>query len=83
MVSPPTTVDVSPDVVIKRPPPLIVYPVMAPPLGAGALHESLAEPLPLTTCRIGAAGTPAGTTWLDTGDAMLLPMRLTAVTVNE
>jgi hypothetical protein len=55
----------------------------APPLLAGAVHETLAEPLcESAVTLVGAPGTVAGVTELDGDDAALLPTVLVATTVK-
>jgi hypothetical protein len=55
----------------------------APPLLAGAVHETLAEPLcAVAETPVGASGTVAGMTAADGKDAALLPAVLVATTVK-
>ncbi len=75
-----------PAVVAVKPPgeDVTVYCVIdAPPLDAGAVHETVASALPLAAYTpIGAPGTVAGITALDAPDADPVPALLVAVTVN-
>ena len=57
--------------------------IAAPPSDAGAVHDTVACPLPhVTDTPVGAPGTVAGTTALDAPDAEPVPTPLVAVTVN-
>jgi hypothetical protein len=60
------------------------YPVIAePPLAAGAVQETRAEPLPpVAVTPVGLPGTVAGVTDGDGSDAGPVPTPLAAVTVN-
>jgi hypothetical protein len=54
-----------------------------PPLLAGAVQETAAEPFPATAeTPVGAPGTVAGVTWADGDEADPVPVELVAVTVN-
>ena len=61
-----------------------VYPVIAePPVSAGAIHASVARPLPgVPWILVGAPGTPAGVTLSEAVDAADVPKKFVALTVN-
>jgi hypothetical protein len=61
-----------------------VYPVIvAPPLLAGAVHDTVAWAAPETpTTEVGAPGTASGVTEPEDADDELLPTALVAVTLN-
>ncbi len=61
-----------------------MYEVIAePPFETGALKVTVACPLPSVAVPIvGASGTVAGTTELETAEAVLVPILFTATTVN-
>jgi len=60
-----------------------VYEVIALPLFAGAVHDTVADALPaMAVTPVGALGTVAGVTEFDAVDAALVPATLEAVTLN-
>jgi len=62
---------------------VIVYEVIALPLLAGAVHDTVAEVLPdVAVTPVGAPGAVAGVTEFDAADALPVPTALVAVTVN-
>ncbi len=63
---------------------ITVYPVMAlPPLAAGAVKVTEADPLPAVAVpMVGAPGTVAGVTELEALEAAPVPTALVAVTVK-
>ena len=57
--------------------------IAAPPSDAGAVHDTVACPLPLVPdTPVGTPGTVAGTTALDAADAEPVPALFAAVTVK-
>ena len=61
----------------------VYWAIAAPPLDAGAVHETLASVLPLVPdTPVGAPGTVTGVTALEAVDADPVPALLVAVTVN-
>ena len=81
-----TTHDATPDVAHVRPPgeDVTTYPeIAAPPVIAGAVQFTFAEPFPrVTETFVGGSGTVAGVTDADTDDSTLLPTAFVAWTVN-
>jgi hypothetical protein len=60
-----------------------VYEVIALPFDAGAVHDTVAWPLPgVAVTLVGAPGAAAGVTALDAADAGPFPIAFVAVTVN-
>ena len=60
-----------------------VYPVIASPFAAGAIHETIACRLCATALTLaGALGTSAGTTAFDGDERALVPNAFEAVTVK-
>ena len=85
MVNPVTVADVLAVVAVKLPGEdvTVYWVIAAPPFDAGAVHETSASVLPpVADTPVGAPGTVAGVTVLETVEAEPVPTLLVAVTVN-
>jgi len=86
LTRPATVAEVAdPDAVAVRPPgaEVTVYPVIAEPPVAGAVHDTVAWPFPaFADIPVGAPGTVNGVTAADAAEAAEFPTALAAVTVK-